>query len=155
MSGLGRLKEARAAIAPLVGNEGVAVIATPARDRVFRHPADLDCEVEERGEAAKFGSQRAVQDFRLAGIAVSRQVLGRCRGEVYQFPATARSDKPQQPGEVVGMEAPEAVEVVGALTPRGQQVGVESVATVQRAIVVHNERQSVRDIVSVERLHNR
>ncbi|MUM17897.1 MULTISPECIES: hypothetical protein [unclassified Mycobacteroides] len=47
------------------------------------------------------------------------------------------------------------VRLIGALTPRGQQVGVESVAAVQRAIVIDDERPSVGDIVSVERLHNR
>ena len=155
MSGLGHLEEPRATIAPCVGNEGVAVIAAPARDRVFRYPADLDSEVEERGETSEFRSQCGVLDFQLANIPVSGQILRRGGGEVNQFPAAARSEEPEQPGEMVGVEAPEAVEVVGALPPRGQQVGVESVAPCQRAVVVDDERQTVRDIVSIERLHNR
>ncbi|MEC4855260.1 hypothetical protein R2325_05920 [Mycobacteroides chelonae] len=114
-----------------MGNESVAVVAAPARDRVFLHPADLGGVVEERGEAAKFGSQRAVQDFLLAGIPVSGQILSRGGGEVHQFPAAALAYEPQQPSEMVGVKAPQAVEVVGALTPCGQQVGVESVAAGQ------------------------
>ena len=90
----------------------VDAVGSGSGDRVFLHPTDLGGEMKERGEAAEFRCQRGVLDFLLADITVSGQILGRGGGEVYQFPAVALPDEPEQPGEMVGVEAPEAVEVV-------------------------------------------